>query len=88
MRALAVLLLLSLAACAETGETRADYAAADTQGHVRAVTLVAAPAGVPPGFEAAFAARALARLKACAHGKRPLTLQNHPAPASRFWNIG
>lgn len=75
MRALLPLMLLCLAACAATGESRADYAAADTQGHVREVTVVAAPAGAPPGFREAFAAKALARLNSCAHGARPLTLQ-------------
>jgi len=75
MRALPALLLLTLAACAETGESRADYAAADTDGHVSEVVLVAAPASAPPGFREAFATKALAKLQSCAHGPRALTLQ-------------
>src|SRR6185295_130801 len=32
--------------------------------------------------------RPINRVYEVLNGKRPLTLQNHPAPASRFWNIG
>lgn len=76
MRApLALLLLPPLAACVASGESRVDFAAADTSGHVSAVTLVAARAGAAPGFREAFAAKALARLETCGHGPRALTVQ-------------
>lgn len=67
-----------VAGCVSSGGADAIHplaSAVSAQSFVQEVVVTEAPATVRPEFKAIFAARTLAKLKACAHGDKPLRVE-------------